>query len=184
MRLRFPMVKLLDYRQRWSELENSNNPFAILVMAHLKTQETRRQPQQRLAWKLSIVKSLYQRGYNREEIRALFGLIDWMMKLPKFLEQGFQADIDLYQQENKMPYVTSIERVTGRNKARSYIIDNLEARFGEVPVELVEAIQQTWDQERLDMIHRQAAIASSLHDFHQWLEQLPPEEEEEIEDVV
>ena len=60
--LEFPMVKLLDYRQRWQELEISTSPFAAIVMAHLKTQDTRRQPQQRLAWKLNIVKSLYQRG--------------------------------------------------------------------------------------------------------------------------
>jgi hypothetical protein len=37
----FPVVKLLDYGQHWQELENSDNPFATVVMAHLKAQETR-----------------------------------------------------------------------------------------------------------------------------------------------
>lgn len=32
--IRFPTVKLLDYRQRWQELEQDRNPFAVVVMAH------------------------------------------------------------------------------------------------------------------------------------------------------
>lgn len=39
--LRFPVVKLLDYEAQWESLEQSSNPFAIMVMAHLKTQATR-----------------------------------------------------------------------------------------------------------------------------------------------
>ena len=38
----FSAVKLLDYRSQWSSLEQSRNPFATMVMAHLKAQETRR----------------------------------------------------------------------------------------------------------------------------------------------
>ncbi len=38
--LKFPTVKLLDYEESWSELEASSNPFAIIVMAHLKTKAT------------------------------------------------------------------------------------------------------------------------------------------------
>jgi hypothetical protein len=38
--LRFPIVKLLDYTNRWEELEQSRNPFASFVMGHLKTQAT------------------------------------------------------------------------------------------------------------------------------------------------
>jgi len=39
MRLEFPILKLSDYESRWDELENSTNPFAVMVMAHLKTRE-------------------------------------------------------------------------------------------------------------------------------------------------
>lgn len=31
--LQFPIVKLLDYEARWLELEQSDSPFAVLVMA-------------------------------------------------------------------------------------------------------------------------------------------------------
>lgn len=33
----FGISKLLDYGNSWQDLENSNNPFATVVMAHLKT---------------------------------------------------------------------------------------------------------------------------------------------------
>ncbi len=36
----FPIVKLLDYRQKWSELEANRNLFATVVMVHLRTLET------------------------------------------------------------------------------------------------------------------------------------------------
>ncbi len=35
--LSFPVVKLRDYNERWAELEVSTNPFAIVVMSHLKS---------------------------------------------------------------------------------------------------------------------------------------------------
>ena len=37
----FPIVKVLDYIDRWEKLEKSDNPFTVIVMAHLKTQDTR-----------------------------------------------------------------------------------------------------------------------------------------------
>jgi hypothetical protein len=40
----FGIVKLLDYQQNWAMLESSRNPFATVVMAHLKNQATTRNP--------------------------------------------------------------------------------------------------------------------------------------------
>ncbi|MBI2939703.1 MAG: hypothetical protein HYY04_04630, partial [Chloroflexi bacterium] len=59
--IRFPLVKLVDYRSRWAELEASPNPFAVAVMAHLKTRETRHDDQERRRWKLALVRGLYER---------------------------------------------------------------------------------------------------------------------------
>ena len=38
------MVKLLDWWQRWQELEQSDNLFAVVVMAHLKMQKLKCRP--------------------------------------------------------------------------------------------------------------------------------------------
>jgi hypothetical protein len=83
-------------------LEQSRNPFAVLVMAQLKTQQTRRDPEDRMRGKLELVKGLYQRGYTREEILELFRFIDWVMVLPEDLETRFEETLLSYEQEVHM----------------------------------------------------------------------------------
>jgi hypothetical protein len=83
----------LDYAQRSSALEESTNPFAVIVAAHLTTQETRRDGMGRYEGKLKIAKSLYRRGYERKDIIELFRLIDWMVNLPKAAEDQFLREI-------------------------------------------------------------------------------------------
>ncbi|MGH9767033.1 MAG: hypothetical protein ACREAB_06305, partial [Blastocatellia bacterium] len=70
--LQFSSVKLLDYRDKWNELEQSQNPFAVVVMAHLRTLETKRDARQRLEWKLTLTKMLYERGYDERTVIDLF----------------------------------------------------------------------------------------------------------------
>lgn len=41
LEFRFPMVKLLDWDARWSELEASDNVFALVVMAQIKAKACR-----------------------------------------------------------------------------------------------------------------------------------------------
>jgi len=43
-------ANILDFKNQWEELEESNNPFAIVVMAHLKMLETRNDFEKRLLW--------------------------------------------------------------------------------------------------------------------------------------
>jgi hypothetical protein len=52
--IEFPVVKLRDYAARWDALEASDNPFAMVVMAHLQARATRRDPEGRLQWKLRL----------------------------------------------------------------------------------------------------------------------------------
>ncbi len=61
----FPVIKLLDYRKRWKELEQSRNPFSIIVRTHLKGLETRRSPAKRLQWKIRLYKALHKSNYSR-----------------------------------------------------------------------------------------------------------------------
>ncbi|EFA69792.1 hypothetical protein [Cylindrospermopsis raciborskii] len=93
--LKFPIVKLLSYEAKWSELEESNNPFAIIVMAHLKTKATTRNLGEREKWKWSLIRGLYDKGFDREQIIRLFGIIDIMMELPKKLQESLDRYWDL-----------------------------------------------------------------------------------------
>ncbi|MFM6782238.1 MAG: hypothetical protein ACKPKU_14150, partial [Dolichospermum sp.] len=88
----FGSIKLLDYQQQWQELENSKNPFATVVMAHLKTQETRSYPQKRKIWTFSLIRRLYDLGLQEQDIRNLYRFIDWVMILPKPLENQLWSE--------------------------------------------------------------------------------------------
>ena len=180
--LEFPLVKLLDYANEWESLEQSTNPFAAIVMAHLKTQATRHIPKQRLEWKLSVIKSLYRRGYNRAEVRELFRIIDWMMTLPKDMDSKFRQEIRRFEEENKMLYVTSIERLAREEgiieKGREDVIDVLQIRFGEIPNELVDKINQIEDVTQLKRLLNRAVTSNSLSEFQQAIAHLEAADEE------
>lgn len=72
MSLEFPTAKLLDYAADRDKLAASNNPFALVTMAHLQTQKTRRNLKERYAAKLTLAKMLYKKGYTRQDILELF----------------------------------------------------------------------------------------------------------------
>jgi len=105
--LRFPVIKLLDYLSRWEELERDPNPFAVVVMAHLKAHESHTDGE-RLDAKRLLVRMLYERGCVRQDILELFRFIDWLLVLPEELEVEIEHEITTLEKEKTMPYVTSI----------------------------------------------------------------------------
>jgi predicted transposase YdaD len=110
-RFQFSTIKLLDYLPQLLELEQNPNPFAVVVLAHLQALATRRAPQSRLQWKLRLVKGLYQRGFKRQDILELFRIIDWLLALPEGLEEQFKVELVAFEEERRMPYITSVERL-------------------------------------------------------------------------
>ena len=106
----FPIVKLLDYADDLKSLESNQNPFAVVVLAHLQAQATRSDVAQRRAWKFRLVKGLYERKLTKGDIRELFRLLDWILVLPDDLEEKFREEIYQYEREKRMPYLSSLER--------------------------------------------------------------------------
>ncbi|RLC10300.1 MAG: hypothetical protein DRI57_20605 [Deltaproteobacteria bacterium] len=107
----FPIVKILDYKKRWEYLEKSDSPFAVVVMAHLKTLETRKDRESRRRWKLELSKDLYRRGFEKQDIINLYRFIDWLMALPSELEKTYHEEFMIFEEEQKMQYVTTAERI-------------------------------------------------------------------------
>ena len=60
---------------------------------------------------------MYQYGYRRGAISQLFRLVDWMMALPTALEPAFERAMMAIEQEHKMAFVTSIERLGEKARA-------------------------------------------------------------------
>ena len=146
---RFPVEKLLDWQSRWAELEASMNRFALVVMAHLKAQESK-DGVARKGWKLRLVRLMYPRGYAREDILELFRVIDWLLCLPDDLEREFMHELMAFEEQAKMRYVTSVERIgrqdgwqegrqegrqEGLNSERQLLLRLVRRRFGAVVVE-------------------------------------------------
>jgi hypothetical protein len=140
---RFPMIKLLDYLPRWAELEASQNPFAIVVMAHLKTKETRNNPLARKEWKFNLTRLLYERGYERQDIINLFRFIDWILELPFDLKRSFRDELEEYERENQMPYVTSIEQMAeAKGDERRQQLIALKMIQENIPLETIARITE------------------------------------------
>ena len=171
--LDFPSVKLLDYRERWPELEASPNPFATVVMAHLKAQETRQDPAARQGWKLWLTRRLYKLGYDRQRVLDLFGFIDWVLQLPEPQALDFWRQVQEIEEEKRMQYITSVERIgiqqglqQGREQGMQLgqaelLLRLLSARFTAVPPRLAERVRSV-PSEQMPALLDVALTAASL----------------------
>lgn len=169
----YPVVKLHDYRTVRASLQEDRNPFATVVLAHLGAQDTRTDPPTRRAVKTALTRRLYERGYDRARIVTLFRLIDWLLGLPEAQETLFWNEIAALEEDGKMAYVTSVERMglaRGRKEGRvegqrEALREFLEARFGILPDALTERIAALDDLDELKALTARAATAPSLEDF-------------------
>ena len=108
-RTRFPVCKLID-RLR-SDWQDDYSLPVQLARAQIAALRTAGDPEGRYQAKWQLVRKLYEMGYNAEQVRELFGLIDWMMHLRVDLEQRFKQELDEFEESLQMPYVTSVERI-------------------------------------------------------------------------
>jgi hypothetical protein len=129
-----------------------------VVLAHLKSLETRQDPENRRAWKFRFAKGLYERGLGKEDIRQLLRVIDWLMELPKRAQQQFKKELEEYEEGQRMPYVTSFER----NGMLKILEDGLRTKFGEEAMELMEAISDLNDAEKYLALNRTIITATTL----------------------
>ena len=173
----FATVKLLDYRQNWDRIEASDNPFSTVVMAHLKTLETKDDVIERQRWQLSLAQRLYQQGYDRQSVINLLRFIDWLVYLPKVLEEDFWNSLMTYQEEQKMQYVMSIERFAEERgikkgieqERRTLIFRLLNRKFGTLSDEIRVRIQGL-SMNQLEKLGEALLDFDGLVDLEDWFE--------------
>lgn len=156
-RFTFPIICLNDYRDREVEMMQSANPFAVVVQAHLQAQATAGDPARRYQSKLQLIRSLYRRGWARQDILELFRVIDWLLQLPATLENQLWLEVQDYEEATKMRYVTSVERIgiqkgmekgveKGMESQRRMLLRQVRRQFGESAAErsapVLEQIRQ------------------------------------------
>lgn len=169
LNFQFGTVKLLDYQNRWTELEKSNNPFATVVMAHLKTQETSKKLKERKAWKFSLIRRLYELGLPEKDIRNLYRFVDWVMILPKVLETEFWEELKQFEQERTMSYITTGERIGYERGQQELVLRQLQRRVGELPEDVKKQVQSL-SLQNLEALGEALLDFTTIEDLLNWLQ--------------
>jgi hypothetical protein len=125
-----------------------------------------------------LIKSLYDRGLDGEQVRLLFKFLDAMLVLPRELEKALGQDVAEFERGRQMPYVSSIERIAreeGRAEGKAEgkaeakvetLLRLLTKRLGPpVPAELEAHFRSTGDLAKLDAWIDAGLEAADLADF-------------------
>jgi hypothetical protein len=114
-RLVIPVVKIIDFRTKKElveKLETSKNIFAMVVIAHLRNFEAKKQDiLGKYSIKTELIRLCFERGYRKKQIASLLKFIDWLILLPEDLDEKLSVEIEKIKEVQKMPYVTSWERI-------------------------------------------------------------------------
>jgi len=152
----------------------------MVVLAHLQARVTRDDPAQRRAWKFRLVRGLYERKLTKADVLEFFRVIDWILDLPEDLQEQFREDIHRYEEEKKMPYISSLERMAlkeGREEGReSGLRDGLLEwiaaaldRFGQPGRKLLAKARRVKDVNELRRLSQFAQAAKTLDEVRRYL---------------
>jgi Domain of unknown function (DUF4351) len=172
----FQIAKLVDYKERVGELADSDNPFAIVVQAHLTAQATKGKAsqQRRRQRKYSLTTMLYERGWSEQEVIDLYRFIDWVLTLPLELEEAFREDLETYERGKNMPYISAIEKMgeaRGKVEGKVELISFLLAhQVGAISAETAEEIKKL-PIEQLEQLALDLMGFTSIVDLTNWLQQ-------------
>lgn len=150
----FVSIKLLDFERRSQVLSNSNNPFAVVILAHLSSLKTKPEQEARYLAKQTLVGNLQKKGLNRAAIKNLLNFLDWVLTLSPELEKRFHETMKVSEEANNVSYITSFERIgiqkgleQGREEGiltgeRIFLFRLLQSKFGEISLEYQQRIEQ------------------------------------------
>jgi hypothetical protein len=177
--LDFPTIKLLDYQEKWSELEADLNPFAMMIMAHLKTKATISNLAEREQWKWIFIRSLYEKGYSKLDIVKLFKFIDLMMSLPKSLQRSLNQKIIKYEEDKKMPLISPFEQMAEERgiekglqqrieRDKDLIIRQITRKLGTINSDLQSQVKAL-NIDDLERLAEDFLDFNSIDDLQEWL---------------
>ena len=108
---------------------------------------------------------------------GLFTFVDWVMLLPEATKVEFWQELKIYEEERKIPYITSVEQIgydrgvqVGKERqARSIVLRLLSGKFGTIAPRLEQQIEGL-PVEQLDMLTDALLGFESVADLTTWLD--------------
>lgn len=183
LEFQYPTAKLLELDEQ--ELENSDNPFALVVLAHLRALKARRSPELLFSEKVRLIRQMAQQGYNKEDIANLYKVVDYLMALPKDLEERVDAIVREVAREQKITKLTNLERFALRRGARQglqkglqrgiqqglrkSILTILRTRFGRVPRHVQRMLKEIRSISDLERLNIESVKSATLEEFERTL---------------
>jgi len=160
---KYRTYKILEQDEK--ELMESDNPFALVVLAAKKSLESRGDEEKRFSFKRELVSLMLQKGFSREEILHVFRFLDGILALVDLDKERIIYNELLSQEVKEVAYVTNFERLARLREARESVVEVLQVKFGSVEEDLQTKLEQIQEKELLRQLLRQATLASSLDDF-------------------
>jgi hypothetical protein len=172
-RLKVPVVKIIDFKNKKElreRLENTKNPMAILVRALLKSYEAKKvDNEKKYNIKFELIRQCYALGYSKDKTRSFLNFVDYLIHLPEYLEKRLSEEIIKIEEENKMPYVASWERIAKKEGER--IGEKRGEKRGEIKGKLETARELVKNGVDIDIIARATGfsmeeiekLAESIH---------------------
>jgi predicted DNA-binding ribbon-helix-helix protein len=123
-----------------------------------------------------LIRGSYDRGLDRQDILNLYKFIDWSMLLSKGLEHTFWQELKAFEEERKVTYVTTGERIgfeQGEQKGRqegelALVLRQLALQVKEIAPE-VEAEVRSLSLVQLEALGEALLGFSQPSDLSDWL---------------
>ena len=106
---------------------------------------------------------------GRVELRELLRLIDWMMHLREDLEQRFRVELAEFEEQMKMPYVTSVERLAKAEGGADVVLRVLGRLCGPLP-EDIEELVRSLSYPEIDALGERLLDFRNLDDLRVWFD--------------
>jgi len=174
--LEFPTLKLLDWQPRRAELEDSGNPLALVVAAHLAVLETNPEQPARVQRALRLCRLMHTHGFAGDDTSRLFEVLEAMMAMTDDRYGEFEAGVALLEEELGVTLITR-SQLKGMKKGleqgreqgleqgrRRSILEIAEARFGTIPEGLEGVLETISDHGALKRLVRMAATVARVEE--------------------
>lgn len=149
-RFEYPILKILDFRKRQKELQESSDPYALITLTQLAAIDTRRNQKARLSAKFALTKKLYN---SKSDVSVLSRFIDEVLALDEDHALQYEQLIKRLEKELNMGFITLSEkrwqqegiqkgRQEGKQEGESTaLVILLRKKFHQIPNSYLQKIQ-------------------------------------------